>query len=899
MTSPSETGHATSQQQQEVNPQITTLGGYDCEFLTPIPQELQTACPICLLVLREPFQVTCCGYSFCRPCIERILSDKKTCPTCNVANFSNFPNKGLHRSLCSFRVRCVHHKCGCEWTGELRELDEHLNLNPEAGKQLIGCKFVAVTCTHCCKCFQRCDMRIHENESCAKRPFTCNYCEDYGSVYEDVVSNHWPVCKWYPVPCPNECGVISKRQDVETHVNTECPLTVVNCDFYYAGCEVQLARRNMQIHLAESLTAHTSLLTTQTQMLRGRSAQEHLVEHLLSHLSLLALLNQQLTRRTIQLECKVQKIESEKQAQAIFNEELQKCFEASQREIEVLKLKESKDVGVQQEVSGRRKQQEVDLQASQHKQKYEREKQVQATESQKCSEASKREIEVPKVKASKKDVQREATGRRKHNLEASELRIQCQEFKKERQAHAMANAESQEKCKREIEALKWKVKNKASKEVVERRQQKENLEESLRRIQALEDEKQTQATVNAELRKYSDANKCEIEALKLGVEQKSERQQKECLIIQRKVQELEREKVTSQHEIEDLKLDVNRGVKQEVAKLRKQLDEDRASLTTLQRCINLLPPVNLMMTNFGKMKNRKEDWYSPPFYTHPQGYKMYLNVVANGIGDGKGTHVSMFACLMRGEFDQYLKWPFQGSVVIQLCNQLEDKYHCGDTIDFNKRTDPKNTIRVTSGERAEGRWGTHALVAHSDLNSNPANNCQYLKDDCLHFRIITVESLSEPGVLPTERTMTNFEQHKADGDHWLSQPFYTHPQGYKMCLDVYADGYGDGKGTHVSVGVCLMGGEYDGGLKWPFQGNVTIAMLNQLEDSNHTTEIIRFTDITNQEAITRVTGMKRAPRGSGHHTFITHAALKYKPAKNCQYLKNDCLRFRVVNVELK
>ena len=815
-----------------------------------------------------------------------------------MANFSNFPNKGLHRSLCSFRVQCVHHKCGCEWAGELRELDEHLNLNPEAGKQLIGCEFVAVMCTHCCKCFQRCDVRIHENESCAKRPFTCNYCEDYDSRYEDVVSNHWPVCKCYPVPCSNECGVISKRQDVETHVNTECPLTVVNCDFYHAGCEVRLARKNMQIHLAESLTAHTSLLATQTQMLLGRSAQENLAEHLLPHLSLLALLNQQLTRRTIQLECKVQELENEKQAQAIFNAELKECFEANQREIEVLKLKVSKDVDGEQEVGGRRGQQEVDLQASQHKQEYERDKQAQA-EFQKCSEASKHENEVLKVKVSKKDVQQEATGRRRQSLEASQRRIQCQEFKKEKQAHAMVNAELQDTCKREIEALKWKVNKQASKEVVERRQQKDNLEESLRRIQTLENEKQTQATVNAELRKCSDANKCEIEALKLDVEQESERQQKECLKIQCKVQELEREKVTSQHEIEDLKQEVNRGVKQEVTELRKQLDEDRASLTTLQRCINVLPPINQMMTNFGRMKKSKEDWYSPSFYTHPQGYKMCLNVVANGIGDGKGTHVSVFACLMRGEFDQYLKWPFQGSVIIQLCNQLEDKHHRGDTIDFNKRTDPKNTSRVTSGERAEGGWGTHALVAHNDLNFNPANNCQYLKDDCLHFRIITVESLSEPGVLPTELTMTNFEQHKTDGDHWLSQPFYTHPQGYKMCLDVYANGYGDGKGMHVSVGACLMGGEFDGDLKWPFQGNVTIAMLNQLEDSNHTTDIIRFTDITNQEAITRVTGMKRAPRGSGHHTFITHAALKYKPTKNRQYLKNDCLRFQVVNVELK
>jgi len=57
-----------------------------------------------------------------------------------------------------------------------------------------------------------------------------------------------------------------------------------------------------------------------------------------------------------------------------------------------------------------------------------------------------------------------------------------------------------------------------------------------------------------------------------------------------------------------------------------------------------------------------DNWYSPPFYTHPQGYKMCLSVVANGSGDGKGTHVSVFAYLMRGDFDDHLKWPFQGRV---------------------------------------------------------------------------------------------------------------------------------------------------------------------------------------------------------------------------------------------
>ena len=207
-------------------------GGYECEFVER-PQELQTDCPIYLVVLREPYQVTCCGYSFCRTCIERIRTNKMACPTCNEATFSAFPNKGLQRSLYSFRIQCVYQKSGCEWTGELRELDRHLNLNPELNKLLIGCAFAAVTCTHCCEYFQRHHVLSHESESCPQRPFSCDYCDDYTSVYEEVVNNHWPMCKYYPVPCPNKCGVSPERQNMETHVNTVCPLTVVKCDFHY------------------------------------------------------------------------------------------------------------------------------------------------------------------------------------------------------------------------------------------------------------------------------------------------------------------------------------------------------------------------------------------------------------------------------------------------------------------------------------------------------------------------------------------------------------------------------------------------------------------------------------------------------------------------------------------
>ena len=308
-------------------------------------------------------------------------------------------------------------------------------------------------------------------------------------------------------------------------------------------------------------------------------------------------------------------------------------------------------------------------------------------------------------------------------------------------------------------------------------------------------------------------------------------------------------------------------------------------------------PTRRTVTCLEQHKIDSDQWYSPPFYTHPQGYKMCLRVDADGNGKGKGTHVSVFTYLMRGEFDDVLKWPFRGHVVIQLCNQLQDKYHRGLTIDFSKTTDSRITSRVTSGERADSGCGYHTFIPHNDLNFNPTTNCQYLKNDCLHFRIVAVESLSEPGVLPTGRTMTCLEQHKIDSDQWYSLPFYTHPQGYKMCLRVDANGHGDGKGTHVSVFSYLMRGEFDDVLKWPFQGHVVIQLCNQRQDKYHHGHTIDFSETTDARIISQVTSGEIADGGYGCQTFISHNDLNFNPTTNCQYLRNDCLHFQIVAAE--
>ena len=241
-------------------------GGFDCEFIKHPPEDFQANCPVCLLVLREPHQVSCCGYTFCRTCIERVQLKKGACPTCNKVEFTVFQDKRLQRSLYAYHVHCSHEKEGCQWSGELGELDKHLNVNPKPSEQLVGCEAVEIKCHHCSGLFQRRYVNTHQTTECIRRPFSCDYCRNYEADYKAVTFKHWPVCKSYLVPCPNECGANPEHQNLEHHVNKDCPLTVVNCDFHYAGCEVQLPRKDMPAHLAENIVSHMAQLATYKQM---------------------------------------------------------------------------------------------------------------------------------------------------------------------------------------------------------------------------------------------------------------------------------------------------------------------------------------------------------------------------------------------------------------------------------------------------------------------------------------------------------------------------------------------------------------------------------------------------------------------------------------------------------
>ena len=140
--------------------------------------------------------------------------------------------------------------------------------------------------------------------------------------------------------------------------------------------------------------------------------------------------------------------------------------------------------------------------------------------------------------------------------------------------------------------------------------------------------------------------------------------------------------------------------------------------------------------------------------------------------------------------------------------------------------------------------------------------------------------------------LENFQQYRDSNQVWYSPGFYSSHGGYKMCLRVDANGNGSGKGSHVSCFVHLMSGEYDDILEWPFQGEVTVELLNQLEDKNHKEVVMRFEEGTSLKCRQRVIGEQYGP-GWGYLQVISHFELSLNPFLNRQYLKDDTLYFRV------
>lgn len=71
------------------------------------------------------------------------------------------------------------------------------------------------------------------------------------------------------------------------------------------------------------------------------------------------------------------------------------------------------------------------------------------------------------------------------------------------------------------------------------------------------------------------------------------------------------------------------------------------------------------------------------------------------------------------------------------------------------------------------------------------------------------------------------EAKSKEGLELVSPPFFTSQYGYKLQASVFLNGNGPGEGSHLSVYIKVLPGEYDALLKWPFSHSVTFTLFEQ------------------------------------------------------------------------
>ena len=135
------------------------------------------------------------------------------------------------------------------------------------------------------------------------------------------------------------------------------------------------------------------------------------------------------------------------------------------------------------------------------------------------------------------------------------------------------------------------------------------------------------------------------------------------------------------------------------------------------------------ISEYSKRKQFDNEHFSPPFTTSPQGYRLCLVVFAKGKDSDKGSHLSIYALIMKGQHDDHLQWPFTGIIIIELLNWLEDKGHYKKTLSIDTNND---FVRVTKGEYGN-TLGYPKFISQSSLNSS--TNPQYIYQDCIRVRV--------------------------------------------------------------------------------------------------------------------------------------------------------------------
>ena len=105
---------------------------------------------------------------------------------------------------------------------------------------------------------------------------------------------------------------------------------------------------------------------------------------------------------------------------------------------------------------------------------------------------------------------------------------------------------------------------------------------------------------------------------------------------------------------------------------------------------------------------------------------MCARIYLNGDGMGRGTHISVFFVVMRGQYDALLRWPFRQKVTFMLMDQ-DNVEHVIDAF----RPDPSSSSFQRPRRETNIASGCPMFCPLTELN-----NHAYVRDDTMFLKII-------------------------------------------------------------------------------------------------------------------------------------------------------------------
>lgn len=222
-----------------------STGGYDYDFVDPVPEDLE--CAICLLPVRDPEQTKCsCAKLYCHSCLSRQRVMTGRCPTCREP-LGSFPDGASARRVRRLLVRCANKSCS--WKNELASLGEHLG----------RCEYAMVLCSMGCgEHVVRGELSTHLDSSCILRQYPCPHCNVTGT-YLVMTGPHLDECPRMKIACSKPgCELMVERRDMESHLY-ECGKPKFQCEYAIVGCGYMGIEVYMKDHLKEAVHSHLSL----------------------------------------------------------------------------------------------------------------------------------------------------------------------------------------------------------------------------------------------------------------------------------------------------------------------------------------------------------------------------------------------------------------------------------------------------------------------------------------------------------------------------------------------------------------------------------------------------------------------------------------------------------------